>query len=60
MTIMLRRDTEYVLTWNAAAHTWEARPIRREGRRIVPLGPAAGEGRATAVVPDAARIGWDD
>ncbi|WP_157553428.1 hypothetical protein [Jiangella gansuensis] len=57
---MLRRDTEYVLTWNAADHSWEARPIRREGSRIVPLGPAAGEGRAAAVVPDAARIGWDD
>ena len=50
---MLRRDTEYVLTWNATDHAWEARPIRREGRRIVHLGPDGSAGRLPAVFPDA-------
>ncbi|SDS07743.1 hypothetical protein [Jiangella sp. DSM 45060] len=51
---MLHRDTEYVLTWNAVDHAWEARPIRREGRRIVPLAPDGATGRLPAVFPDAA------
>ncbi|SDU87979.1 hypothetical protein [Jiangella alkaliphila] len=51
---MLHRDKEYVLTWNAADHAWEARPIRREGRRIVPLAPDGAAGRLPAVFPDAA------
>lgn len=50
---MLHRDTEYVLTWNAADHAWEARPIRREGRRIVPLAPDGSAGRLPSVFPDA-------
>ncbi|WP_157574980.1 hypothetical protein [Jiangella muralis] len=51
---MLHRDTEYVLTWNAADHAWEARPIRREGRRIVPLAADGAAGRLPAVFPDIA------
>lgn len=52
---MLHRDTEYVLTWNATDHAWEARPIRREGRRIVPLGADGSAGRLPAVLPDPTR-----
>ncbi|WP_298332328.1 hypothetical protein [Haloactinopolyspora sp.] len=40
---MLRRDVEYVLTWNAADHAWTATPIRRERHRIVPLETDVGQ-----------------
>ncbi|PSL02142.1 hypothetical protein CLV30_11197 [Haloactinopolyspora alba] len=36
---MLRRDTEYVLTWNAQNHSWLVRPIERDGDHIVQIGP---------------------
>ncbi|WP_157553137.1 hypothetical protein [Jiangella gansuensis] len=35
---MLRRDTEYVLTWNAQNHSWLVRPIERDGNQIVQIG----------------------
>ena len=35
---MLRRDTEYVLTWNPQTYAWVARPVRREGDRVVRAG----------------------
>ncbi|SEE94400.1 hypothetical protein [Jiangella alba] len=38
---MLRRDTEYVLLWNAQAHCWLARPVERDGDRLRPVGVAA-------------------
>jgi len=40
---MLRRDTEYVLTWDALNHSWLARPIYRDGERILQIGPGATE-----------------
>ncbi|WP_162606414.1 hypothetical protein [Jiangella asiatica] len=35
---MLRRDTEYVLTWNAQNHSWLVRPIERDGNQILQIG----------------------
>jgi hypothetical protein len=40
---MLRRDTEYVLTWDALNHSWLARAIYRDGERILQIGPGATE-----------------
>lgn len=38
---MLRRDTEYVLTWHAPGHAWLVRPLRRDGERIIRIGPGS-------------------
>lgn len=38
---MLRRDTEYVLVWDGRAHHWLARPVQREGDRLVALAGSA-------------------
>lgn len=35
---MLRRDTEYVLVWNAQGHCWLARPVTRQDGVLVPVG----------------------
>ncbi|HEY9409588.1 MAG TPA: hypothetical protein VIP77_08425 [Jiangellaceae bacterium] len=35
---MLRRDLEYVLTWDAESHSWTVRPFARDGDRIVQIG----------------------
>ena len=35
---MLRRDLEYVLTWDADAHSWIVQPFTRDGDRIVHIG----------------------
>ncbi|NED94276.1 hypothetical protein G1H11_03020 [Phytoactinopolyspora alkaliphila] len=40
---MLRRDTEYVLTWNARNHSWLVRPIERDGNQIVQIGPGSSD-----------------
>lgn len=37
---MLRRDTEYVLVWNAREHCWLARPVEHQGSLLVPVGNA--------------------
>jgi hypothetical protein len=47
---MLRRDTEYVLTWNAQNHSWLVRPIEREGDRIVQIGPGGSQMEDFALV----------
>ena len=52
---MLRRDVEYVLTWNAADHAWNATPIRRERRRIVALDPDADHAGVQRVI-----VTWPD
>lgn len=57
---MLRHDTEYVLTWNAAAHTWEARPIKRDGRHIVRVGPDRTKVGVASLLTRRHRMGWDD
>lgn len=57
---MLRRNVEYVLSWNAADHAWEARPIRREGERIVHLDPGADEIAVPPVIADAPNDTWND
>lgn len=41
--MLLRRDTEYVLTWNAQNHSWLVRPIERDGDRIVQIGPGGSQ-----------------
>ncbi|WP_157987783.1 hypothetical protein [Jiangella endophytica] len=41
---MLRRDTEYVLIWDAQGHQWLARPVQRDGDRLVSVA-----GSATAI-----------
>jgi hypothetical protein len=38
---MLRRDTEYVLIWDRRTHCWLARPVQRDGDRLVAVAPAA-------------------
>lgn len=35
---MLRRDVEYVLTWNPQTFAWMARPVRCDGDQIVRAG----------------------
>ena len=35
---MLRRDTEYVLTWNPQTYAWMARPVRLDGGKVVRAG----------------------
>ena len=36
---MLRRDLEYLLTWDVEAHSWIVQPLTRDGDRIVRVGP---------------------
>jgi hypothetical protein len=36
---MLRRDVEYVLTWDEPAHAWLARPVKYQDGLIVRAGP---------------------
>ncbi|PSL03215.1 hypothetical protein CLV30_108127 [Haloactinopolyspora alba] len=56
---MLRRDIEYVLTWNAAEHSWEARPIRRDGEWIIRLDPDADQVDAPPGLVDPTATGDD-
>ncbi len=41
---MLRRDMEYVLIWDRRGHRWLARPVQRDGDRLVSVA-----GSATAI-----------
>ena len=36
---MLPRGTDYVLTWDDRSHSWIARPLVRDGQRIISVGP---------------------
>ena len=38
---MLRRDLEYLLTWDVDTHSWIVQPLTRDGDRIVRIGPDA-------------------
>lgn len=36
---MLRRDLEYLLTWDVGTHSWIVQPLTRDGGHIVQVGP---------------------
>lgn len=57
---MLRRDTEYVLTWNAQNHSWLVRPIERVGNRIVQIGPGGTEMGDLAWSNDSLMAEWGE
>ncbi|WP_166348510.1 hypothetical protein [Phytoactinopolyspora limicola] len=57
---MLRRDTEYVLTWNAQNHSWLVRPIERDGNRIVQIGPGGTQMGDPAWAMDSLVSEWDE
>lgn len=38
---MLRRDVEYVLVWDGLGHRWLARPVTRDGDRLIMAGRSA-------------------
>lgn len=55
---MLRRDTEYVLTWDALNHSWLARPIFRDGEHILQIGPGATEVGVPAWAGNTPNLEW--
>jgi hypothetical protein len=57
---MLRRDTEYVLTWNAQNHSWLVRPIERDGHHIVQIGPGGTHMGDPAWAMSSVGADWDD
>ncbi|WP_123788552.1 hypothetical protein [Phytoactinopolyspora halophila] len=59
-TVLLRRDTEYVLTWNAQNHSWLVRPIERDGDRIVQIGPGGSQVDDLALTASSVMAGWDE
>lgn len=57
---MLRRDTEYVLTWNALDHSWLARPIEREGEHILHIGRGGTPVDASTWSGDRPALEWSE